>query len=178
MKLSRKDYDIKFTGLKLGRHDYQFRLGDDFFALFDYQEFDRADLNVEIDMEKKENGLELKMQMQGTVQVPCDVTNEPFDLPLNNHLELVVRFGEVYDDTDETVLILPDGEHYVNVAQYLYEMAALALPLKRVSPEVLSGEKGQEELALLRKAEEGTAAADDESEETDPRWDKLKDLLN
>jgi uncharacterized metal-binding protein YceD (DUF177 family) len=178
MKLTKKDFDIKFTGLKLGKHDFHYELGDEFFALFDYQEFEKARLGVEVLLEKKENSLELNIKMKGVVQVPCDITNDPFDLPLSNELDLVVKFGPEYDDTDETVLILPDGEHYVNVAQYLYELAVLAMPLKRVSPAVERGEKGQKELEILKRAEGVAPEKEEENKEIDPRWDKLKDLLN
>lgn len=168
-----KEYDIKFSGLKLGKHSFDFQLNDKFFEHFDYSEFIRPRLEADVDLVKKENGLELKAVVKGIVEILCDISGEPFDLPIEGDFSLLVKFGDEYDDTNEEILILPHGEYLLNVAHYLYETTALAVPLKRVSPEVQNGEKGKE---VLNKLEEGLQGEEDES--TDPRWDKLKDLLN
>lgn len=177
---SLKDYNIRFSGLKLGEHSFDYELDNEFFELFEYRDFESANVKAHIDFTKKENSLELDISIRGSVNVPCDITNDPFDLPVENDLELVVKFGEEYDDSEEDILVLPSGEIEMNLAQYLYELTVLAVPLKRICPEVQRGEKGQEVLARLedlhpenRKQEEK-----DEENETDPRWDKLKDLLN
>jgi len=174
-----KQFDIKFLGLKLGEHSFQFDLSDEFFQYFDFEEFENARLTADVIMVKKENSLDFTFKASGLVSVPCDLTNEPFDMPVENEVRMQVKFGDEYDDSNEDLLIINHGEHTVNVAQYLYEAVALSLPLKRVNPEVLSGEKGQEILEELEKHEaRSTATADEEEEkETDPRWEELKKLL-
>lgn len=175
--LSLKDFDIRFSGLKLGEHPFDYQLDNSFFDLFEYRDFDSADIQAHINFHKKESSLELGINIKGTINVPCDITNDPFDLPVENRMDLVVKFGNEYDDSQEEILVLPTGEIEMNVAQYLYELSVLAIPLKRISPEVESGKKGKEILAKLEDLHpEGRK--EEESEETDPRWDKLKDLLN
>ena len=44
-----------------------------------------------------------------------------------------------YNDDNEEILILPHGEHELNVAQYIYEMIVLAMPIKKVHPGVEDG---------------------------------------
>lgn len=168
-----REFDIKFSGLKLGSHSFDFQLNDKFFEHFGYSEFTKPRLEAEVDFLKKENGLELKMEVKGEVEVLCDITGDPFDLPINGVLSVLVKYGEEYDDSNEEILVIPHGEHQVNVAQFLYEATVLSVPLKRVSPEVQNGEKGKE---ILEKLEEDLQSGDEET--TDPRWDKLKDLLN
>ena len=171
MKPSLRDFDIAFTGLKLGEHSFDYQLDNTFFSLFEYDEFLGANLNAEVKLNKKETSLEWHMEISGSVNVPCDVTNQPFDLPLHNELEFVVKFGDEYDDSRDEILIIPAGDHKLNIAQYLYEMSVLALPLKRVSEE---GKKLQEEEESLPESSE----PEHTDGEIDPRWNKLKDLLS
>ena len=83
-------------------------------------------------------------------------------------------FGEHYDDDNDEVLILPHGEHQLNVAQYIYEMMVLAVPSKKVHPGI---EDGTLKSDILEKLDELSPENKKEIEETDPRWDELKKLL-
>lgn len=179
-KMSRlKDFEIKFAGLKLGKYQYDYQLDNEFFELFDYREFGQSRLRADVIMEKKNNSLEFNFKLSGTVEVPCDLTLELFDLPLDSNIDLVVKFGEIYDDSQDDILTIPSGDHSVNIAQYLYEMAVLALPLKKIHPDVSSGKKNPEILEKLKNlSPENKDTEKEENKETDPRWDKLKSLLN
>ena len=120
--------------------------------------------------------LEFTLNFSGTVNVNCDVTNEPYDQQINGDYHFVVKFGEVYNDENEDILILPHGAHEVNIQQYIYESIVLAVPAKRVHPGVEDGSLKSE---ILDKLEELTpdGSEDSENSETDPRWDNLKKLL-
>jgi uncharacterized metal-binding protein YceD (DUF177 family) len=92
-------------------------------------------------------------------------------LPVKGKLKLIVRFGDEYNNDNEELLILPYGEHQIDVAQYIYEMIALSIPLKRVSPSAKDIEL--EELNEIEVKEEEQI----KEEEIDPRWAALKKLL-
>lgn len=172
-----KDFNIKFTGLKLGTHKFDFQLDKSFFDLFEFSDFADAKLKVDLSMEKKSNSLELDFNLSGTVLVPCDVTNELFDLPLENKISLLVKFGEEFNDENEEILILPFDSHYVDISQVAFELAVLTVPLKKIHPDVVSGKKGGE---ILKKIEDLSPEVQSETKEgeIDPRWEKLKTLLN
>ena len=120
---------------------------------------------------KKSTLFELNFTASGTVNVPCDVTNEYFDLEITATLPLVVKFGQEYNDDNEEILILPHEVYQFSVAQFIYEMIVLGIPNKRVHPKVLDGTMETEVLEQLEIKEEKTV------ETTDPRWDKLKNLI-
>lgn len=169
-----KDYEIKFSGLQLGKHEFDFQLDKEFFTFFDYHDFRDANVNGHLTMEKKPNGLELNMSISGRVTVPCDITTELYQQEISGEMVVMVKFGDEYDDSNEEILVLPMGEHQINVGQYLYETTVLSVPLKLISPEVIEGKKGKE---ILKKLE-ALSPQEKQNEKTDPRWDKLKDLLN
>jgi len=170
-----KEYDISFAGLKQGKHQFLYQIDHSFLDLFPFDELNDIHQIVTVDLEKKTNLLELHFHNKGTVNVNCDVSNEPFDLPVEGSLFLVVKFGEEYNDDNEELLILPYNEHQMNVAQYIYELLVLSIPAKRVHPEVLNGTMHSEVLDKL-----AALAPQETHKETitiDPRWEGLKNLI-
>jgi len=173
-----KEFLIPFIGLKLGKHHFEYQISNAFFENFDYDEFQSSDIKVGLVLDKKSNMLELEFKHKGTVNVPCDLTSEDFDLPLKGKMKLIVRFGDEFNNDNEELLILPHGEHEIDVAQYIYEMIALSVPLKRVHPGVKDGTLQSEALKKLNELTIKEAKEESKQEEDiDPRWDKLKKLL-
>ena len=172
--MERKEFFIPFSGLKLGKHEFEYKIDNTFFESFGYQEFNGVNIKVLAILNKMNNMMELELDSKGNVNVDCDVTGEAFEQPITSELNLVIKFGETYDDENDEILILPHGEHQFNIAQYIYEMLVLAVPQKRVHPGVLDGSLKSE---ILDKLEELQPKEIKESENIDPRWDDLKKLL-
>ncbi|MDT0648656.1 YceD family protein [Autumnicola edwardsiae] len=170
-------YTIPFVGLKLGKHQFEYDIDNEFFDHFEYDEFNSVDVKIDLLFEKKNTMMELTFKASGTVNVNCDITNEPYDQPIDSSLFLVIKFGDEYNDEDEDLLIIPHGEFEVNVQQYIYELIVLSLPIKRVHPGV---EDGTLKSDVLDKLEELSIDKKEKNkeDEIDPRWDKLKNLLN
>ncbi|MDC0463136.1 DUF177 domain-containing protein [Flavobacteriaceae bacterium] len=172
-----KAFDIQFVGLKLGKHNYKFEIDYKFFEYFEYDDFNNVNVIVDINLVKKSTFLELNFQANGLVNVNCDLTNENYDEKLCACFDLVVNFGNEYNDENDEILILPHGEYEINVAHYIYELIALSLPLKRVHPGVEDGTLGSD---ILKKLEDLSPKCIDNNtptEDTDPRWEKLKKLI-
>lgn len=174
-KMEHKEYSIPFSGLKQGKHQFKYKVDNTFIQSFGFQEFNSADVDVLVLLDKQSTVLEFELKATGTINVDCDLSREPYDQPVDASLRLVVKFGDAYNDEDDEILIIPHGEHQVNIAQYVYEMLVLAVPLKRIHPGVLDGSLQSE---LLEKLEElQPRALKKKEEETDPRWDALKNFL-
>ncbi len=177
-------YNVSFAGLSLGKHDFEFHVTQPFFDLFEFeQDFHNPDLKVQLVLDKKNNFLELEFTLSGTVELNCDLTNELYHQELNGKSEIIVKFGEEFDNSDDEVWVIPHGEHQVNIAQVIYEMTLLSLPVKRIHPDVESGKSHSEMLDLLKKysIQDDNEEADHENsneEEIDPRWESLKQLKN
>lgn len=173
-----KEFLIPFVGLKLGKHHFEYQIDKSFFDNFEYDEFQNSEIKVSVVLEKKSNMLEISFKHQGFVQVPCDVTGEDFNLPIKSKMKLIVRFGEEFNNDNEELLILPFGEFEVDIAQYIYEMIVLSVPLRRVHPGVKDGTLESEALKKLNElAVKETKKENKKEENIDPRWDKLKQLL-
>lgn len=167
-----RNYDVSFSGLKTGKHEFRFETDKEFFQLFDTeQEFTNPRIAVDVLLDKHSTFLEFEIKVSGTVELVCDITNENFDYPIKNQIKVLVKFGEEDDDSEEDVITIPTGDHAFNIAQLIYENVALSIPMKKVSPNV-----SDEDLAILDKF----SPKEDEEEEqnSDPRWDALKNLKN
>ncbi|HKO77479.1 MAG TPA: DUF177 domain-containing protein [Flavobacterium sp.] len=175
-----KEYVIPFVGLKLGKHKFEYQISNAFFEIFDYNEFQNSDIKVNVVLDKKSNLLEISFKHQGTINVPCDLTSEDFDLPIKGKIKLIVRFGDSYNNENEELLILPFGEFEIDIAQYIYEMIVLSIPLRRVHPGIKDGSLNTEALTKLKELtikEQKKEKKEEKEENIDPRWDKLKQLL-
>lgn len=176
MKTKFENYAIKFTGLKLGEHHFEYQIDNTFFDEFDYQEFQKSNIQVDVNLTKKNTQLEFDFHIQGTVRVNCDLTLEPFDLPVENALSIVVKFGGDFEEVDDKLVIIPAGEFEFQIQQYIYECVLLSLPSKRVHPGVEDGSLNSEMLDKLNYHSVNNNK-NKEEQKIDPRWDKLKKLL-
>ena len=169
-----KEFYIPFVGLKEGKHHYRYKIDHSFFELFNYDEFNNVDIDVNVTMQKNSTMLVLDFRSKGTVNVFCDLSNEPYNQQVQGTLDLVVKYGEHYNDESDEVLIIPYGEHQINVAQYIYEMIVLSIPVKKIHPGITDGTLTSD---VLKKLEELHPQEQRKGQETDPRWDTLKKLL-
>ena len=173
-----KEYTIQFVGLKLGKHHFDYQIDKKFFEQFEYDEFNDVNVKVDLLFEKKSTLLELQFKVAGTVNVNCDTTNEPYEQKVRGVFDLVVKFGEEFNDENEDILIIPHNEYEINVAQYIYELIILSMPTKRVHPGIKDGTLQSD---ILKKLEElspkGLEEKEKTEEEIDPRWNTLKKLL-
>ena len=164
-----KEFNISFTGLKMGNHQFDYEIDTKFFEHFQYDEFENADIKIDLDFEKKHNMFNLMFSSNGFVTVACDLTNEPFELQVKGNLPLIVKFGEEYNDDNDEILIIPQNDFQLNISQFIFEMIILSLPVKRVHPGIKDGTLKSE---ILNKLQEYKV----KEETIDPRWAKLKEL--
>ena len=166
-------YLIKFSGLKEGIHLFNYELGNKFFRNFDYYDFLDAKLFAKLELEKQSTLLNLKFSFNGKIEVQCDVSMESFNLDLETEHAVVVKFKDDIISTDDKVIFMPAGSHSIDVSHLIYESIILAVPQKKVHPGIENGSLKSEIVEKL----EALKPKKNFKEKTDPRWDKLKDLL-
>lgn len=167
-----RNYDVSFSGLKNGKHEFKFEIDKTFFQLFDTeQEFTNPRIEADVLLDKHTTFLEFDIRIHGLVELVCDITNDNFDYSIENEIKILVNFGEEYDDSNEDVITIPSGEHAFNVAHLIYENVMLSIPMKKISPHV-----SDEDLKILDQFSPKEIEEEEEEHESDPRWDALKKL--
>ena len=138
----KKDRKVgKFTAYKVelankpdGHYEQDFHIGKDFFENMENNDILSADIDVHMDMEKKNDAYECTFHCKGMLQVPCDRCLDPLDLEVDTSYHLTVKYGEDYNDDSDDVLVIPETSSFLNVAYMLYDTIVLTIPLRHVHP--------------------------------------------
>lgn len=184
-------YKIDLKGMQVDTQKYEFLLDNLFFANIDGQEVQKGKVNVTLVVKKTSRAFELDFQTDGVVWIPCDRCLDDMEQPVSSTDKLQVKFGTEYAEEGDNLIIIPEEEGEINVAWFMYEFVALAIPMKhvhapgkcnkamtsklskhlRTTPD---DEMGEEDFPL--EEEEPM----DETAETpiDPRWNELKKILD
>jgi uncharacterized protein len=167
-------YTIPLSGLKEGRHLFDFEINNEFFELFEESEIKEGSLIANIVLDKRPTHLDLLTSISGSVRICCDRCLEMFSQPVDSTNRLLVKYGRDDDESDPDLLILQFDEHELDMSQNIYEYIYLALPIKRVHP---NDERGNStcDPEMLEKLKEHLV---NEETETDPRWEELRKLMN
>lgn len=155
-----------------------FDLDNNFFADIDGEEFQKGSVTATVRVKKSRDVFDFTFSMAGTVVVPCDRCLDDIEIEVASENSLKVRLGDNYADEGDTVIV-PESDGDINIAWYLYEFIALALPMKRVHA---PGKCNHEMTGKLKKhgyKDENINDVDDDdndNEYIDPRWDSLKNI--
>ena len=169
---------------------YEFLLDNLFFAHIDGPEVQKGKVNVELTVKKTSRAFELSFQTEGIVWVPCDRGLDEMEQPVTSSDKLMVKFGHEYAEEGDNLIVIPEEEGEINVAWFMYEFIALAIPMKHVHA---PGKCNKAVTSKLNKhlrtsgdddAEESFGAGEDivvedeAEEQIDPRWNELKKILD
>lgn len=169
-------YTIPFSGLKEGKHLFEFSADQRFFAGFEESEVKKGLVSIQVELEKRTTYLRLTFMLQGEVELICDRCLEPYLQPIESQNELLVKFSETEaDDGDEVIYIHPTA-HQVEVAKLIYEFIILSIPIRHVHPDDSEGNSLCDP-EMLRKLDEYKAADVPEINPIDPRWNDLKNII-
>lgn len=155
-----------------------FDLDNNFFADIDGEEFQKGSVTATVRVKKNRDVFDFTFSMAGTVVVPCDRCLDDIEIEIASENSLKVRLGDNYADEGDTVIV-PESDGDINIAWYLYEFIALALPMKRVH---VPGKCNHEMTGKLKKhgyKDENINDVDDDDNDNgyiDPRWDSLKNI--
>jgi len=168
-------FAIPISGLKEGRHIYDFDINKEFFEKFEESEVKEGDIKASVEAEKRATHIVLNIRISGRIRICCDRCLEMFYFPVECENRLLVKFGKTSDDSDPEILTIPVDEHELELNQYFYEFIHLALPIQRVHPDDKNGESTCDP-DMLKKLKEHIIF--EEENKTDPRWEELKKLMN
>jgi len=171
---SLRNFSIPFTGLKLGKHQFEFDITDAFFDEFEYSLVKKAKLACHVELERQETMIILNFHIQGTIDASCDRCLAAYPQPVDIREQQVAKFSEEEIDDDEEIITLGKNDHEINIAGLVYEYINVALPFITVC-----GNEGNTpycDKEMLDKLSKLSVNNEEDTESTDPRWDALKNI--
>jgi uncharacterized metal-binding protein YceD (DUF177 family) len=130
---------------------------------------------------KSSTMLQLHFHTEGSVQLLCDRTLEPFEEPVITDDRIILKFGDRDEELTDEIEIINRNTNRINIAKYVFEFIALSLPFKKLHPSLRTEEEADDsdddEVILIYSSEDKEDNGDSDSEEKiDPRWEALKKL--
>lgn len=180
--------------MSLGLHEFEYKLGKQFFVNMESQDVHDADLTVHVVVNHKDDLYYLTLNVTGEVILICDRCLDTMPYPIEASYNITVKYGPDYNDDSDELLEIPESDNTLNVAYMIYDTVELQIPIKHVHPlgkcnRAMSAilrkhrahrpddEDAELEDQLIDEMEADTSSSDvDDSGSTDPRWDKLKDF--
>jgi uncharacterized protein len=168
-----REYILHFVSLGLGEHKYDFNVTDTFFDDFEFSEIKKGNIRIDLTLIKQSSMMALQFEISGSVKMNCDRCTGEFDLPIQGDYKLIVKVGgNDSRDEDDDIITIAANEHELDLKQFIFEYIILSVPIRRIHPDK-KGKNGCDK-EMLKKLKD--YVVEETPEETDPRWDGLKNI--
>ncbi|MDD2797983.1 MAG: DUF177 domain-containing protein [Bacteroidales bacterium] len=182
-------YNISLKGHQEDIRSFEFFLDNDFFKKIDGNEVQKGKLTVELTVKKSVTSHEFSFVINGAVLVPCDRCLDDVEILVETTEKLFVKLGKEYTEESDNIIVIPETEGEINLAWFIYEFVALCIPMKHVHG---PGKCNKTMSSKLKKHstksdddddnsfefEDVEEESDSSNNETDPRWDDLKKIID
>lgn len=173
-----REYTIKIANLEEKVYTHSFKADNSFFKAFEQDLIEKGDFETNLSIEKTGSMLRLKFKIVGSVGLTCDRSLEEFDEYFDLDEQLIIKFGDHYEELSDEIILLPKDQAEFNIAQHLYDYIALTIPIKKLHPRFRDDEdqdetEGHVVYSTADKEDETDSSAD---ELFDPRWEALRKL--
>ncbi|MFT4062056.1 MAG: DUF177 domain-containing protein [Edaphocola sp.] len=177
-----REFEIPWLGLKDGVHEYKFDVDDKLIEALGHgqESFSNLDAVVALKLDKHNGFLQLRFDVDGSMDVACDRCGDVFALPLWDEFDLIVKFTGDADENsgaeegEADIVFLPRSETILDVSDWVYEFIMLSMPMQLLHPNKPDGTSGcnPEALKLLERMN----GAEEQKKTLWSGLDKFKDL--
>jgi uncharacterized metal-binding protein YceD (DUF177 family) len=169
------EFDIKFVGLKIGKHNFQFKINNDFISKFQDALIDNLDINLNFTLDKQSDRLFLmEFEFSGSLGLECDRCLQSINYPVKQHYRIVLKVDNTEKNSDDDVIFVSSNDFKVNIASYVYEFVSLLVPMKKTC-ETINQKCDQQMLKIINNFSVKTGLSE---EKNDNNWNILKNLKN
>ena len=172
-------FKVELRGMTAPTATLEMDIDNTFFANIDGPEVQKGKAKVVTTVTKKQDAFDIYFDIEGTVIVLCDRCLDEMEQPIATTGLLSVKLGDDFGEEGDTVVV-PERDGFINVAWYIYEFVALAIPMKHVHAPGKCNRSMQDELRkhIVDEGDEDMPEGKADSGETDPRWDALKEIMD
>ena len=165
------EFLIPFVGLKIGKHLFDFEVGNSFFESMEYSIIEQGNVKVTLELDKKETMMIALFHAEGIINTLCDRCNTPMDLEIDGGYKLIYKFG-LEEEEDEMLVVLHPDSYQIDITNPIYELITTQLPLRVLHDE---GECDEEMWELIQQhivnPEDEEDLEDEDWDDEDEEWD-------
>ena len=167
-------YRIPIGGLDDGKHDFRFRI-DDYFLEACSSPYDRADVDADVALDKRNQLCVLEVKLQGNVDCMCDRCTVPISLPVKGAYRVILKeVHEHHVKADDEIIFIHPGQSYFSISKLLHDVFLLAIPMQKIYD--CTNEKNPPcDFDILDRLN----AEANQDEKSEPSiWDDIKEKIN
>jgi uncharacterized metal-binding protein YceD (DUF177 family) len=165
------EFLIPFVGLKIGKHLFDFEVGNSFFESMEYSIIEQGNVKVTLELDKKETMMIALFHAEGIINTLCDRCNTPMDLEIDGGYKLIYKFG-LEEEEDEMLVVLHPDSYQIDITNPIYELITTQLPLRVLHDEGYCDEEMWELIQQHIVNPEDEEDLDDEDwDDEDEEWD-------
>lgn len=168
-------YNIDIYGLEDKSYEFDYEPGSEFFEEMPQDLIQKGDFKVHLVLEKSSTMIQLRFTIEGTAELTCDRSLEVFDEPVDTEGKIILKFGDHDEEITEEISIINRNRTRINVASYIFELIALALPMKKIHPDLRAQDQEADSETLIYSSESQESDVS-EADKVDPRWEALNKL--
>lgn len=174
---SSRGYVLNLKSLSQGKHQFEYKLDGHFFEQAESYNIIDGDLFASVEVERKGDVFNLNIALDGEVKVSCDRCLDELAVLIDEEYDLVVRFGESYEELSDDLLIVPLSEGVLDLGPLLYEYSELSIPIQCVHPDGECNPEMMKKMSEVLAVEVSDEDLEASSENYDSRWESLNKLL-
>jgi len=162
-------YRVNIQGLSNNIHHFDYHFGDEFFRKYGADLVSSGDIKAQVSLDKHETFIEGNFDLKGSIKLVCDRSLDVFDYPIAIDRKIIFKFGHEPGEVSDEIIVIDFNTVSLELGQFMYEFINLAVPMKKLHPRFEQDDEEEEGIIYSSETE-------NKEEETDPRWDKLKNL--
>lgn len=169
------EYKINFGRLKVGEHQFDYRIDGSFFEDSGESLIEKCDTRVTLVLDKtRETLIHLDFEIEGSLDLACDRCSRTLGYPVKGDYRVSLKLVDNADEQeDDDVFFLSHDEYEFDISELLYEFHNLLVPMKKEC--LLQDNECRRVEEFLEGGQDSTGEG---GEQNDPRWDDLKKLLD
>lgn len=168
-------FRIPLAVLKSDETSLQWQLGPDFLAIFDQEHPPLpARFDVCLEVMRIAGVITLDFLVNGVLETPCDRCLADLELDFSAEYQVVVKFGDPAESTDEVIFIDPDAPE-INIGELIYDFALLSIPVSHRIPNCENLDPSPCDWSVLSHISDESST--DSGNEPDSPWDQLRNAL-
>ncbi len=168
------EFKVNIIGLSQKAHHFDFEIGNGFFELYGQSLIEKGHFKADVTLDKRETMIEGRFKISGAASLVCDRSLEPFDFPMEIDKTILFKYGDEEKELSDEIVMITRTQPTLDLGQYMYELIAVGVPIKKLHPKFKDDKLEESDTQLVYSSPAG--GLENEEDQIDPRWEKLKKL--
>jgi len=170
-------FRIPMSALKADSDSFDWEIGSKFFAVFDDEhQPPRGNFKVRMELERTGLLVTLDFDIKGSLLTTCDRCMVPIDMKVESQFQLIVKFGEPEESTDEVIFIDTEDSE-LNVGKSIYDFILISIPISHRIPDCETLENPPCDMSIVNYLKENKVEPLT-PEDPNRLWDELKKAID